>query len=279
MSLGFGRSCLPRDTPQHPPPTPARDRGGRPQWSVQRGVDGWDARPGARYEGTQPLREGGHVSGTPHGQGVGLRASAPGRVWTGGVLQAVSALRTGGKDGAAFGEEHRRGLQGGAGRPPLRSRASRDGLPVDVRLDERRGQSSGEHGDRAGATAARSAKVNSGKRRGEEPPMTNDALIEEINSAYRRLKAATEGLASADRELAKHIKRVRLDNAEAILEAKNERTATLYLDGLLDTEEHRRLEDIRARTDLDFQHARREVDRLHLIVRLLGTQASEGIER
>ena len=110
-------------------------------------------------------------------------------------------------------------------------------------------------------------------------PVTIDALIEEINSAYRRLKAATECLASADRELAKHIKRVRLDNAEAILEAKNERTATLYIDGLLDTEEHRRLEDIRAKTDLDFQHARREVDRLHLIVRLLGTQASEGIER
>ena len=109
--------------------------------------------------------------------------------------------------------------------------------------------------------------------------MTNDALIEEINLAYRRLKAATEDLASADRELAKHIKRVRLDNAEAILEAKNERTATLYLVGLLDTEEHRRLEDIRARTDLDLQHTRREVDRLHLIVRLLGTQASEGIER
>jgi hypothetical protein len=85
--------CLSRDTPQHPPPTPARDRGGCPQWPVQRGVDGWDARTGARYEGTQPLHEGGHLSGTPHGQGVGLRASAPGRVWTGGVLQAVSALR------------------------------------------------------------------------------------------------------------------------------------------------------------------------------------------
>jgi hypothetical protein len=134
-------------------------------------------------------------------------------------------------------------------------------------------------GTEPGATAARSKKVNSGKRRGEEPPITNAALIEEINSAYRRLKAATEDLARADRELAKHIKRVRLDNAEAILEAKNERTATLYIDGLLDTEEHRRLEDIRARMDLDLQHARREVDRLHLIVRLLGTQASEGIER
>ena len=107
--------------------------------------------------------------------------------------------------------------------------------------------------------------------------MTNDALIEEINSAYRRLKAATEDLASADRELAKHIKRVRLDNAEAILEAKNERTATLYIDGLLDTEEHRRLEDIRTRAELHLQHARSEVDRLHLIVRLQEAEAREGI--
>jgi hypothetical protein len=29
--------------------------------------------------------------------------------------------------------------------------------------------------------------------------MTNDALIEEINSAYRRLSAATEDLVRADR--------------------------------------------------------------------------------
>jgi hypothetical protein len=77
--------------------------------------------------------------------------------------------------------------------------------------------------------------------------MTNDTLIEEINSAYRQLSAATEDLASAGRELAEHVRRVRLDNAEAILEAKNERTASLYLDGLLDTDKHRRLEDIRAR--------------------------------
>jgi hypothetical protein len=109
--------------------------------------------------------------------------------------------------------------------------------------------------------------------------MTNDALIEEIDTAYHRVKAATEDLASAERELAEHIRRVRLDNAEAILEAKNERTASLYLDSLLYTDEHRRLEGIRARADLDLQHARREVERLHLIVRLLGTQASEGIGR
>jgi hypothetical protein len=108
--------------------------------------------------------------------------------------------------------------------------------------------------------------------------MTNDALVEEINAAYRRLSAATEDLARADRGLAEHVRRVRLDNAEAILEAKNERTASLYLDGLLDTDEHRSLEADRARAELDYQHARREVDRLHLIVRLLATQASEGIQ-
>src|SRR3712207_1780326 len=103
-------------------------------------------------------------------------------------------------------------------------------------------------------------------------PMTNDALVEEINVAYRQLSAATEDLARADRELTEHVRRVRLDNAEAILEAKNERTASLYLDGLLDTDENRRLEADRTRAELDHQHARREVDRLHLIVRLLETR-------
>ena len=106
--------------------------------------------------------------------------------------------------------------------------------------------------------------------------MTNDALTEEINSAYRRLSAASEDLVRADRELAEHVQRVRLDNAEAILEAKNERTASLYLDGLLDTDEHRRLEAERTRAELDHQHARREVERLHLIVGLLETQTREG---
>lgn len=106
--------------------------------------------------------------------------------------------------------------------------------------------------------------------------MNSDALVEEINASYRRLSAATENLARVDRELAEYVRRVRLDNAEAILEAKNERTASLYLDGLLDTDEYRHLEGERARAELDHQHARREVERLHLIVRLLGTQESEG---
>lgn len=107
--------------------------------------------------------------------------------------------------------------------------------------------------------------------------MTSDALIEEINAAYRRLGDATENLARADRKLTQHVREVRLDNAETILEAKNERTARLYLEGLLDTEEHRRMEDDRARAELELQHAKRGVERLHLIVRLLGAPAGEGI--
>ena len=133
--------------------------------------------------------------------------------------------------------------------------------------------------DQCQRRAPQHRRRRTGRSRGEETPINYDALIEEINSAYRQLSAATENLARADRELAEHVRRVRLDNAEAILEAKNERTASLYLDGLLDTDEHRSLENIRARAELDHQHARREVDRLHLIVRLLGAQASEGIGR
>ena len=91
------------------------------------------------------------------------------------------------------------------------------------------------------------------------------------------MSVAAEDLARADRLLVEHVLRIRLDNAEAILEAKNERTASLYLDGLLDTDEHRRLEADRARAELDHQHARREVERLHLIVQLLGgTDGRQG---
>jgi hypothetical protein len=54
--------------------------------------------------------------------------------------------------------------------------------------------------------------------------------------------------------------------------------SSLYLDGLLKTDGHRRLEANRARADLAHQHARREVERLHLIVCLLRNQTSEGLQ-
>ena len=91
----------------------------------------------------------------------------------------------------------------------------------------------------------------------------------EINEAYGKLSDAAEALARADRELSEYVGRVRLDNAEALLEAKNERTANLYLEGMLDTDEHRALREAKDRAELDHGHARREVERLHLLVRLL----------
>lgn len=47
--------------------------------------------------------------------------------------------------------------------------------------------------------------------------MTRDALIVEINSAYRRPSDATEDLARADRELAEHVRRVWLDRLHLIV--------------------------------------------------------------
>ena len=97
----------------------------------------------------------------------------------------------------------------------------------------------------------------------------NDGLMGEIDEAYRRLADAAENLARADRELSEYVRRARLDNAEALLEAKNERTASLYLEGMLDTDEYRALTEAKDRAELDHGHARREIERLHLIVRLL----------
>ena len=102
----------------------------------------------------------------------------------------------------------------------------------------------------------------------EEPEM-NERLTLEIDDAYAKLRDAAEELARTDRELAGYVRRVRLENAEALLEAKNERTAALYLEGMLDTDEHHALREAKDRAELDHSHARREVERLHLIVRLL----------
>lgn len=97
----------------------------------------------------------------------------------------------------------------------------------------------------------------------------HDELLRQIDEAYRRLAAARERLAEADRGLEKHILGVRQEHAEELLEAKNERAAKLYAEGLLATDEHDRLSAARLRADLDHEHARREVERLHLVVRLL----------
>ena len=103
--------------------------------------------------------------------------------------------------------------------------------------------------------------------------MQHDGLIEEINGAYARLEETAEALASADRKHAEHVRRAKIDNADAIFEAKNERTERLYVAGLLDTDEHRRLEEAKNRAELDHGHARHEVERLRLVARLVAAPA------
>src|SRR3712207_2781039 len=56
----------------------------------------------------------------------------------------------------------------------------------------------------------------------------DEALIEEINAAYRRLSAAAEDLARADRELAEHVRRIRLDNAGLVTIYNDRGTASLH---------------------------------------------------
>jgi hypothetical protein len=99
--------------------------------------------------------------------------------------------------------------------------------------------------------------------------MQHDELIRQIDEAYRSLTTAREDLASADRALSEHVRAVRIKIADTLLEAKNERTANLYLEGALDNEDHRRLLADKERADLNHQHARREVERLHLVVKVL----------
>ncbi len=56
--------------------------------------------------------------------------------------------------------------------------------------------------------------------------------------------------------------------------AKNERSQTLYLDGLLDTDEYKKLVDDKERAEeVDHFDARAEVDRLQLTVKLLRATA------
>ena len=104
--------------------------------------------------------------------------------------------------------------------------------------------------------------------------MQHDELIAQIDEAYRSLKTTSEELASTDRALSEHVRGVRIKIADTLLDAKNERTANLYLEGALDSEDYRRLLTDKECADLEHQHARREVERLHLVVKVLSAPAS-----
>lgn len=99
--------------------------------------------------------------------------------------------------------------------------------------------------------------------------MDAEELAGEISRAYERLAATRRELVLATDALSDHERRARVENADTLLEAKNERTASLYLEGILDTPEHADLVSTKRRSELANYEARLEVERLELLVRLL----------
>jgi hypothetical protein len=91
----------------------------------------------------------------------------------------------------------------------------------------------------------------------------------EISHAYERIRVTRRELVAATDALSDHERRAKVENADTLLEAKNERTASLYLEGILDTPEHAELLSAKRRAELEHYEARMEVERLELLVRLL----------
>ena len=96
-----------------------------------------------------------------------------------------------------------------------------------------------------------------------------EVLAGEVSRAYERLAVTRRELVGATGALSEHERRAKLENADTLLEAKNERTASLYLEGLLDTPEYAELSSAKRRAELEHYEARLEVERLELLVRLL----------
>ena len=99
--------------------------------------------------------------------------------------------------------------------------------------------------------------------------MDAERLAGEISRAYERLADTRRELVAATDALLDHERGAKVENADTLLEAKNERTASLYLEGILDTPEHSELLSAKRRTELAHYEARLEVERLELLVRLL----------
>ena len=108
----------------------------------------------------------------------------------------------------------------------------------------------------------------------DEKRLEAEDLSGQVSRAYGRLTETRREFVSATDALSDHERRARVDNADTLLEAKNERTASLYLDGILDTPEYAELLFAKRRAELAHYEARMEVERLTLLVRVL--EASGG---
>jgi hypothetical protein len=96
-----------------------------------------------------------------------------------------------------------------------------------------------------------------------------EGLAGEISRAYEHLTATRRELLAATDALSDHERRAKVENADTLLEAKNERTASLYLEGILDTPEHADLLGAKRQAEFEHYEARMEVERLELLVRVL----------
>ncbi len=99
--------------------------------------------------------------------------------------------------------------------------------------------------------------------------LDTEGLAGEISRAYESLASTRRELVAATDALSDHERRAKVENADTLLEAKNERTAALYLEGILDTPEHAELVSTKRGAELAHYEARLEVERLGLLVRLL----------
>ncbi len=127
--------------------------------------------------------------------------------------------------------------------------------------------------------AAEHEPASSGRSRMRKP-MTEAALEREglagrINSAYEHLETTHRDSVNAAEALAAYERRAKVENAEILLEARNERSMNIYLAGILDTPQYLELSEKKTRTKLAHYEARVEVERLELLVRLLEVTVSE----
>jgi hypothetical protein len=88
-----------------------------------------------------------------------------------------------------------------------------------------------------------SRRQTNGRVSGSSPALTmssprEDALISEIDAAYKELATTRRKLARAEAARRRYERRARVDNADNLVAAKSERVAQLYLEGILDKDEY-----------------------------------------
>jgi hypothetical protein len=100
-----------------------------------------------------------------------------------------------------------------------------------------------------------------------------EELAKRINQAYKQLAITRGQLVEANEAMAAYEKSAKIANAETLLEAKNERSMTIYLEGILDTPRRSDLSEKKTQAEVAHYEARMEVECLELLVRLLEATA------